>query len=260
MPAKRIWLRRGLQGTGCWFCLWAGSLLLYHFTSPPDPPRPLRIAHRGGAALAPENTLAAFEAAEELGVDYWETDVRQSRDGQLFLMHDRRIDRTTTGQGELEELDAARLSALQVPTFAQFLRLANHKQAQILPEVKGQSPGIEEALLQAIHKADMQHRTCVQSFSTRSLNRLHELSPQLPLCQTFYPWRLWVGTPPPGVSVVAPMAESLLINPWMVRQAHHSGLQVWPWFAGLESKFTIQWVLNLGVDGLMVDDPRLWPN
>jgi len=56
------------------------------------------IAHRGGASLAPENTLVAIAKAMELGADYVEVDVRQTRDGYLVCMHDSTVDRTTNGQ------------------------------------------------------------------------------------------------------------------------------------------------------------------
>lgn len=249
---KRKWLLRGsliLVG------LWAGSHLLYQAFKPPTPANPLRIAHRGVPSLAPENTLESYEKAHLLNMDLWETDVRQSKDGVLVLMHDASVARTTSGQGVVEEMTAAQLAALGVPTFDQFLELAGRHEANILPEVKGQSEGIEQAMLRSIEAAGMLEKTRVQSFSTKSLEELQ----QLKLCRTYYPWILWVGKNPQGVTVVAPMAEALLVNPWMVRQAHGLGLEVWPWFAGLESSFTVSWVLSLGVDGLMVDDPRHWP-
>jgi len=217
------------------------------------------IAHRGGAALAPENTLAAFRGAVNLKVDLLETDVRQSRDGELVLMHDGSVSRTTSGTGSVESLSLQQLQSLGVTTFAEFLALASQSQVKILPEVKGSNPGIEEAVVGSLTATGMLEKTCVQSFSPTSLQRLHQLSPQLRLCRTYYPWGLWVGNNPEGVTVVSPMAEALLVNPWMVRQAHARGWQVWPWFAGLESKWTVQWILSLGVDGLMVNDPRLWP-
>lgn len=251
MLKKRKWLRV----PAILLSLWLISHLLYQGLKPPPPPHPLRIAHRGVPALAPENTLEGFEKALQLDMDLWETDVRQSKDGVLFLMHDASVARTTTGQGLVEEMTSAQLAALGVPTFDQFLQLASQHEARILPEVKGQSEGIEQAMLRSIEAAGMLERTRVQSFSSKSLEKL----PQLKRCRTHYPWVLWVGKNPQGVTVVAPMAEALLVNPWMVRQAHAQGLEVWPWFAGLESSWTVAWVLSLGVDGLMVDDPRRWP-
>ena len=95
------------------------------------------IAHRGGAAVAPENTLASIRGAIALGCDYVELDVRPTRDGHLVLMHDGSVDRTTDGTGNVSDLDYGAVQALdagshfspayaaeRVPTFEDALRLA----------------------------------------------------------------------------------------------------------------------------------------
>src|SRR5437762_13585732 len=73
---------------------------------------PVGIAHRGANRVAPENTLPAFEAAIALGCDYVEIDVRATRDGQLVLLHDSTVDRTTDGSGRVAEMNFAAVRAL----------------------------------------------------------------------------------------------------------------------------------------------------
>jgi glycerophosphoryl diester phosphodiesterase len=73
---------------------------------------PAVIAHRGGSALAPENTLAALRRAHRLGVDYVEIDVRATSDGALVLLHDRSVDRTTDGTGDVADLTLAAVRGL----------------------------------------------------------------------------------------------------------------------------------------------------
>ena len=93
-------------------------------------------AHRGWRSKYPENTMAAFRAAVELGVDQVETDVRVTKDGELVLIHDAEVDRTTNGTGkvcektlaELETLDAgswksAEFAGEKIPTFIEFMEL-----------------------------------------------------------------------------------------------------------------------------------------
>ena len=264
MSIGRIWGKRCVRGAGALLGLWALSQLAYRATRAALPSRPFLIAHRGFPALAPENTLAAFDQAERWGADLLETDVRQTRDGVLVLMHDATLKRTTQAAGSVEKASAQELARLRargepIPTFDQFLELASQGRADLLPEAKGHTPGLEYAMVKALQDHGLIERTRVQSFSTDSLERLHAARPDLKLLRLYYPWGLWVGANPPGVSVVSPMAETLLLNPWMVRQAHRRGYQVWPWFAGLESAFTVRWVLSLGVDGLMINDPRHWP-
>ena len=72
------------------------------------------IGHRAAAALAAENTLEGIRAAALCRADYVELDVRLSRDGELVLMHDERVDRTTNGKGLVEDLSLEELKALQV--------------------------------------------------------------------------------------------------------------------------------------------------
>lgn len=77
-----------------------------------EPPRPRLFAHRGASEQAPENTLAAFERAVALGASYLETDARLTRDGEVVLLHDADVERTTDGSGRIDELDLAELRRL----------------------------------------------------------------------------------------------------------------------------------------------------
>lgn len=226
--------------------LWALSHLVYRLTAPTRKPRPLIVAHRG-ACPERENTLEAFARVPLL---VWETDLRQTSDGVLVLMHDATVDRTTSGRGRIADLTAAEAAQLGIPTFRAFLELAEQFDAHVLPEMKGE--GLEAATVAALR--DFRVKATVQCFSARALGRVHELAPDLPLCRLY--WRPWLGANPAGVVVVAPMAESLLLNPWMVHQAHARGWQVWPWFAALEHPLMVRFVLGLGVDGIMLDRPR----
>ncbi len=110
---------------------------------------PLVIAHRGASACAPENTLAAFSLAAELGADCFELDCSLSRDGQVAVLHDARVDRTTSGSGEVAHLDMAALQALdagswkdarfageRIPTLAQALQRATELRVGVYVEVK----------------------------------------------------------------------------------------------------------------------------
>ncbi|EGL83577.1 glycerophosphoryl diester phosphodiesterase [Caldalkalibacillus thermarum TA2.A1] len=102
------------------FLLVLAYLILFLIVVPerPDYPffegdkKPLVIAHRGGAALAPENTLLAFEQALELGVDVIEFDAHMTRDGHLVVIHDETVDRTTDGEGRVDALTLDQIKAL----------------------------------------------------------------------------------------------------------------------------------------------------
>jgi glycerophosphoryl diester phosphodiesterase len=218
------------------------------------------IAHRGGPAYAPENTLAAFKNAIAMGVDGLELDVHLSRDGEVVVIHDETVNRTTTGAGRVADLSLADLRVLdagqgeRVPTFNEVLTLAKTAGVELLVELKSPHlyPGLESRVAQAIVAADYVNKTIVQSFDPHSVATVHALNPALSLCQ-LYEWRLF--SPPPGVGYIAPLAEKLLLNPWLVRRAHAEGRQVFVWFGRFKHSLALRLLLTLGVDGLIVDDP-----
>jgi glycerophosphoryl diester phosphodiesterase len=96
---------------------------------------PLRIGHRGAAGHAPENTLLSIETALSFGAEVIEIDVHRSRDGQLIVMHDERVDRTTNGSGYIRDLTLAQLRALEVPTLAQAIQAVKGR-AALMVELK----------------------------------------------------------------------------------------------------------------------------
>jgi glycerophosphoryl diester phosphodiesterase len=91
----------------------------------------LIFAHRGASAVLPENTLPAFERAIASGADGTEFDIRATKDGELVILHDRAIDRTTDGSGNVDEMTLAELQRFDagggqpVPTFERLLALVN---------------------------------------------------------------------------------------------------------------------------------------
>src|SRR3954462_1483331 len=97
-------------------------------------PRPLVFAHRGGSALAPENTIVAFDNGLALGADGIELDVHLSRDGTVVVHHDKLLDRTTGLRGRLADRTADELRRANVPALADVL--ARHPDARVIVEMK----------------------------------------------------------------------------------------------------------------------------
>ncbi len=164
---------------------------------------PLVIAHRGGAGLAPENSLAAIRRTLELGVDGIELDVRLSRDGHPVLIHDATVDRTMEGRGRVSTMSLAALQAVRirggatpagaasgagwgggVPTLREALALARGR-ARLFLEVKTDDGephrAIEEKLLGAAQAAGPDPPITFLSFDLLCLRRLRELQPAAPL-------------------------------------------------------------------------------
>lgn len=151
-------------------------------------------AHRGGALLWPENSLLAFESAVKLGADYLELDVHLSRDGEVVVIHDPTLDRTTTGTGPVRERTLAELRTLalkdrdgaatreRVPTLDEVVQVAARGRRQLLLEIKVDErrqryPGIEEKTLAILDRHAMGPATVVMAFEAETWRRLREIRP-----------------------------------------------------------------------------------
>lgn len=159
-----------------------------------------RVAHRGGARLWPENTLAAFRNAATLAIDAVELDVQMSRDGRLIVFHDTTVERLTDGTGNILDLDFAYLRSLnaaahfpggwpepqRIPTLAEALATLQSP-LQVLIEVKASKrgevydryPRIVEAVLNEVRAAHMLERALVISFDWSVLPEIRALEPAL---------------------------------------------------------------------------------
>jgi len=151
--------------------------------------RPLVIAHRGGAGIAPENTIYAFKLAERIGVDAIELDVRITKDKQLVVIHDETIDRTTNGTGmvsdytleELKKFDAGyhlklenqgypfRNKGITIPSLEEVFQ--HIKNTPFVIELKDPNPRIEKQVAALIKKYELKKKVIVGSFNDASLKR-----------------------------------------------------------------------------------------
>ncbi|CAM5367430.1 glycerophosphodiester phosphodiesterase [Streptomyces aurantiogriseus] len=169
-------------------------------------PRPEVIAHRGASAQAPENTLAAVDAAAGLGARWVENDVQRTKDGELVVIHDDSLSRTTDVEevfpgrapwkvkdftaAEIARLDAgswfgSAYAGARVPTLKEYVRRVERHHQKLLLEIKNPQlyPGIEQQTLKVLGNEgwlDRQHltgRLIVQSFSADTLRTVHDLKP-----------------------------------------------------------------------------------
>ena len=149
----------------------------------------LVVGHRGAPHRAPENTIASFETALALGVDAVELDVHLSRDGQLVVIHDADLRRTTNGQGLVHEHSLAELQALdaggwfgpdfagqRIPTFEETLACIGDR-AALQVEIKGATEGVAEATVAALRGHGRLAGTMVTSFHLERLPLVRALAP-----------------------------------------------------------------------------------
>ncbi len=146
------------------------------------------FAHRGLSSLYPENTLLAFSKAMEYGIDGIETDVQMTKDGELVIIHDERIDRTTNGTGHVKDYTLSELKKfnannkmdfeVEIPTLDEFLALVEGTDLTINLELKTsifEYPGIEEKTLELIRKHNLEKNIIISSFNHQSLVRMKKL-------------------------------------------------------------------------------------
>lgn len=243
---------------------------------------PLRIAHRGGAALAPENTLAAFRnAVDRWNVDMIELDVRASADGRCVVIHDATVDRTTDGAGpvadmshaELAELDAGywftpdvghgfpfRGRGIGVPTIEQVLEML--PDVRLTVEVK--AAAAQRPLFDALERFNAagrviaagmyaKDRTCFRSYAGATSASREQILPFWLL------HRAHLATLAPLSADVVQVPEDQgslrLVTPRFIRDLHARGVHVHIWTVNEEAD--MRRLLECGVDGLITDRPDI---
>jgi glycerophosphoryl diester phosphodiesterase len=244
--------------------------------------RPLVFAHRGGGALAPENTLAAFDNAVALGADGLELDVHLSRDGVVMVQHDPTLDRTTDLKGPIAGRTAAELAVadagwhftrggeypfrgggVRVPKLAEIL--ARYSRVRVIIELKTGSPELARAVVAAVRAADAIERVCVGSFDVRGLRVVRALEPAiatsaargevaLALAKVWCRWPLAKAVYG-GFQVPERSGRTRVVSSSFVKAAHRArlGVQVWT----VDQPEDARRLLSLGVDALITDRPDL---
>lgn len=146
------------------------------------------VGHRGAAAIQPENTLAGFEYAIELGCEYVETDVHLCRDGHLIIIHDETVDRTTNGNGRVAEMTLSELRALdagqgrQIPLLQEVLEVVRGR-VTLLCELKG--PHTPDPVVRLVLANKMIDQVIFTSFHFGRLARVKQIDARLQTGATF---------------------------------------------------------------------------
>jgi glycerophosphoryl diester phosphodiesterase len=223
---------------------------------------PLVGGHRGNPAEEPENTLASFRSAIDLGVDMIECDVHLSADGELVVIHDHTLERTTDGTGmvvqrslaELRELDAG--GGERLPVLAEVCELARGRVGLCveLKQIPIPYPGLEEKLVGLLRDVGMLDQTTVISFQHASVKFCKELEPGLMV-------GVLEGTRPPdpvGVmrgacaEIYAPHYGAM--DPQLVEDVHAAGCVVGVWT--VDDAAGVAWCRACHPDSVFTNRPR----
>ncbi|MEP6774813.1 MAG: glycerophosphodiester phosphodiesterase family protein, partial [Chloroflexota bacterium] len=236
-----------------------------------NPPiKPMLIAHRGGSLEAPENTLAAFRHAIEVGAKFVELDVQMSKDGVLVVIHDDTLDRTTNGTGpvgehtydELEKLDAGShfapdYSKETIPPLRAVLELCAHAGVGVVIEIKSPHlyPGMVEkvSILLDDMKAHGSHNYWCISFDHDAIRHLRTLDRAMPLGYLYSPSEQTFVYTDSVVQAYCPYFRTALAHPEQVEQARAMGKNVFVYT--VDSEEDVRSLVNIGVVGMVTDRP-----
>lgn len=220
------------------------------------------IAHRGCSSDAPENTLSAFEAALDLGVDAIELDVHATKDGEIVVMHDSFVGRTTNGVGRISTMALEKIKSLdagswfskqfcgeRVPTLDEVLELVGRR-AGLFIELK--APGLEKRALQLVKGRGLLKNATFTSFNNSWLKKLKQAEPKarigdIILLNVFAPWGEYAD-----YDMVLPFWP--IVGESFIEEAHKKKLGVAVWT--VNSAELIDYFTGYGVDGVITDYPR----
>ena len=250
--------------------------------------RPLVIAHQGGDRLWPGNTMYAFERAVAIGTDVLEMDAHITKDGQIVLMHDEEVDRTTDGTGlveeltlsELRQLDAAytwsedegrtfpyRGQGMRVPTLEELFQ--RFPEMRYLIEIKLTQDPIDQPLCDLIRRRDMQDQVMIASFHDEAMQGFRETCPEVATSASRGEVTRFVLLGKAFLSgFIAPQYQAIqppydprqsmnipIMTERFIREAHAKNIRVEPWT--VDDPELMKQYIEWGVDGIITDRPDL---
>jgi len=225
--------------------------------------------HRGNPDEYPENTLASFRSAIELGVDVIECDVHRSEDGGLPVIHDHLLDRTTNGSGlvrdhtmaELKRFDAgswkdARFKDERIPSIEEVLAQAKGN-VGVAIEIKNLPlpyPGIEELVVEAVRSAEMMRDVVVISFDHRCIKRIGKLEPEIltGILEASRPVDILRVMDDADADVFCPHWAS--IEPQTAAELRAAGKIIGVWV--VDDAFSLAWSKALPANAIYTNKPR----
>ncbi|MHA1282180.1 MAG: glycerophosphodiester phosphodiesterase [Promethearchaeota archaeon] len=219
----------------------------------------LIFAHRGASKLAPENTLRAFQKAIELGADYVEFDVHETKDGEIVIIHDDDVERTAGIKGKIKEMTLKELKELdfgggeKIPTLKELIELAKDK-IGLQCEIKVR--GIAKKIVEYFKEADLIDSTIISSFIHDELLAVKKYAPEIKLAPLVF-----------GIKKNKMIREAIehkyyaihpfykFINQKFLDEAHKNNIKINTWT--VDSKSRMKKLIEMGIDGIITNDVEL---
>ncbi len=236
-------------------------------------PHPIIFGHRGACAHAPENTLASFELALTQGADAIELDAKLTADDQVVVIHDQTVDRTTSGQGKVNQLKLEEIRRLDagshfdiafrgepIPTLEEVLTKIGGRTFTNIELTNYSSPDdpLPLKVAELVKRLDIQDRIMFSSFHPIPLLRVHHYLPEVPvglLADTGFTGvlaRSWLGRLIPHQALHPEVSNTTAA---LIRREHRRGCRVNVWT--VNDPKIMRSLFKWDVDGIFTDDPPL---
>ncbi len=228
------------------------------------------IAHRGFSEIAPENTLIAFQKAIEIGADYYELDVHQTKDDVLVVIHDNTVNRTSSNDktGKISELNFSdvlcvrvgnskkfdkKFSDVKIPTLKEALELAKGK-AKICVELKADN--IENQVIELLNELDMINQVIVFAFNDKSLVNIKKLNPKVKtlLLKNHANIKTLDFVKEINADAIG-VGYDTKITKEFISYAHKNNIKVFKWTVNKEQE--MKELIDLQIDGIITNKPDL---
>ncbi len=225
------------------------------------------LGHRGAAGTSPENTLLSFARGLELGVDGFEFDVQLSRDGEVVICHDERVDRTSDGSGWVKDFTLPELKKLNfgvqfnkyapIPTLVELLEMLKGKSLLLNVEIKTgliAYPGIVDKVAQLLEEYRVTPPSIISSFEHQTIVEVIENYPHLKTgllydCGLISPWLYAQNL---GAHHLHP--HFAFVTPELVRESHSRGIGVHTWT--VDEPWEMERAAISGVDIVITNYPE----
>ncbi len=234
------------------------------------------IAHRGASSVAPENTLSSIKEALQSPADFIEIDIHQTTDGEVVVMHDASVDRTTNGKGEIAELTLAEIKKLdagswfdstytneQVPTLEEVLKLVKGRKKLLIEVKKGDNfyLGIEDKTIALIQKYQAQNWCILQSFYDEILQNIwkneypvasHKLIiGKIPWLPVYFDHTIRWGSFDKYYRASAINLNQYFASKSIIRHIHTNGFKTYIWT--VDKPNAINRLVDWGADGIITN-------
>jgi glycerophosphoryl diester phosphodiesterase len=215
--------------------------------------QPLIIAHRGASAVAPENTLAAFEAAIRAGADGIEFDVRLTRDGIPIIIHDETLYRTHGVRRRVADMTLNELNGIRVPSLAQLFELFESNSMLLYLELKDKQVRLAEQCCRLIEHYGVKDRVIFECFEHSALQTIKNIDSALRIAPLFQPRASFILKKAAAIGANEIALHHRLTNKRLLEKARLTNLKVVTWT--VDDPAWVKHAQEVGIDALITNNP-----